>query len=376
VVAAGPAGVRVRTRLYLSGAEAEALVVIGDYLGGVYRAELAARIELGVLDRKQHSVWRAQRKAAVTAVSSSRWAGAITRAVEDQYQLGLRGLGAEVADLRAAVTVLQARCALRPGEVAAPAQESSGGPRRRSRRPLRGYADAAQRFAKTRRLAILRQRLADAEAAQTAGRPSITVGGKRWWHTRENLVAAVLTETQWWERWNASRRFLTADGETGKAGGNETIRVDQSGRLRIKVPAALTDRFGSHLTITAPVSFSHRGDEWASRVADRRAVRYDIRFDPDRKRWYVDASWTTTPQQAPVLDELRGGRVLGVDLNADHLAACVLDSSGNPVGEPVTIEVQTSGLPASRRDGRSGGDQRIARPRRPPQRHRGRGGEP
>ena len=53
-----------------------------------------------------------------------------------------------------------------------------------------------------------------------------------------------------------------------------------------------------------------------------------------------------------MLDELRGGRVLGVDLNADHLAACVLDSSGNPVGEPVTIDADTAGLPASRRDGR------------------------
>ena len=36
--------------------------------------------------------------------------------------------------------------------------------------------------------------------------------------------------------------FLTADGESGKAGGNETIRVDERGRLRIKVPAALVDR--------------------------------------------------------------------------------------------------------------------------------------
>jgi hypothetical protein len=31
--------------------------------------------------------------------------------------------------------------------------------------------------------------------------------------------------------------FLTADGESGKAGGNETIRVDdETRRLRIKVP--------------------------------------------------------------------------------------------------------------------------------------------
>jgi IS605 OrfB family transposase len=41
-----------------------------------------------------------------------------------------------------------------------------------------------------------------------------------------------------------------------------------------------------------------------------------------------------------------------VDLNADHLATCVLDSAGNPIGEPTTIGVATTGLSASRRDGR------------------------
>jgi hypothetical protein len=53
-----------------------------------------------------------------------------------------------------------------------------------------------------------------------------------------------------------------------------------------------------------------------------------------------------------LLEELRAQRVLGVDLNADHLACCVLDASGNPVGEPISIEVLTEGLAASRRDGR------------------------
>jgi hypothetical protein len=41
-----------------------------------------------------------------------------------------------------------------------------------------------------------------------------------------------------------------------------------------------------------------------------------------------------------------------VDLNADHLACCVLDSSGNPVGEPISIDVVTHGLVSSHRDGR------------------------
>lgn len=145
--------------------------------------------------------------------------------------------------------------------------------------------------------------------------------------------------------------FLTADGETGKAAGNETIRVDDTGHLRIKVPAALADRFGTHLHIAAPVAFNHRGQEWAARVRDRRAVRYDVAFNPVKGRWYLDASWGVTPEPVPTLDQLRGGRVLGVDLNADHLAPCVLDASGNIIGEAVTIPVETAGLRASHRDG-------------------------
>jgi hypothetical protein len=116
VVAAAPAGVRIRTRVHLSEAEAAALAGIGSFLGSVYRTELAARVELGRLDHEAHAAWRAQRKQALTTVSSSRWAGAITRAVEDQYQLGMRALGVHVCDLRAAVEVLEGRCALRPGD--------------------------------------------------------------------------------------------------------------------------------------------------------------------------------------------------------------------------------------------------------------------
>jgi len=33
--------------------------------------------------------------------------------------------------------------------------------------------------------------------------------------------------------------------------------------------------------------FAHRGEEWAVRVKTRRAVRYDISYDPDRDRWYL-----------------------------------------------------------------------------------------
>ncbi len=346
VVAAAPTGVRIRTRMHPTDAEVEALAVIGEFLGSVYRGELTGRVRLGRVDREAQAAWRAERKQAVTAVSSSRWAGAITRAAEDQYQLGIRGVAAHVADLRAAVEVLAARCALRPGELAPVDDEAGRSPRRR------GYRSAAERSCKSRRLAALRARLAAAERALAAGRPSITVGGKRLWRTRNHLDAAGITEQRWRQRWDATRLFLTADGESGKAGGNETIRVDSNGRLRIKTPAALVSELGSHVVIDAPIRFAHRGDEWADRVAARRAIRYDPSYDPARGRWYLDASWRTTPQPVTPLEELRCRPVLGVDLNDGHLAACVLDSSGNPVGEPASMDVITAGLAAPRRDGR------------------------
>ena len=64
---------------------------------------------------------------------------------------------------------------------------------RRSRR-RRGYRSAAERFAKTRRLAVLSDRLTIAECALAAGRPSITVGGKRLWRNRNHLDATDMTE--------------------------------------------------------------------------------------------------------------------------------------------------------------------------------------
>jgi hypothetical protein len=88
------------------------------------------------------------------------------------------------------------------------------------------------------------------------------------------------------------------------------------------------------------------------RQAASGAVRYDISFDPARGRWYLDASWQVPLRPVPSLQELRGQRLLAVDLNHGHLAAWIVTGDGNPAGPPVTIALQLTGLPAGQRDGR------------------------
>ena len=68
----------------------------------------------------------------------------------------------------------------------------------------------------------------------------MTRGGRDLLRKRQNLAAAGLTEDQWRQQWEAARLFLTADGEAGKAWGNETIRFNpDEGWLELKLPAPL-----------------------------------------------------------------------------------------------------------------------------------------
>ncbi|MEU4159229.1 hypothetical protein [Actinoplanes sp. NPDC026670] len=337
-VAAPPAGARIRTRLRPDRAEAVMLRLVGEFLGGLYRADLAARVRLGNVSAKDTQ--RTVRKRELTAVTTSRWAGTITRTAENQYQLGMRALKADVTGLTRAVTVLDAR-------IAAPVGGRAG--------RVPGYGSHRERAAKQQRRHILAARLATAQTRVDVGRPAIVVGGRRLMTTRHHLAAAGLTPDTWRQRWDAARIFLTADGETGAPHGNYTISVSPDGTVAIALPARfkhLANAPRGRYVLAGQVTFTHRASEWADRVSADQSVRYDISFDPDpdRGRWYLDASWSA-PTQAVGLDALAGGRMLGIDLNADHLAAYVIDGHGNPVGAPITIPLEMTG-PASQRDGR------------------------
>ena len=335
-VAAPPTGNSIRTRLHPTPAEAAQLRTIGTYLGGLYRRDLKLRTTIGTVPTFLNR--RAERKRELTRHSSSRWAGSITRAAEDQYQLGMRSLVAERDMLTAAIHALETRLAVTPGN--------------KSNTGVTGYRTLREQRAKRVRLRGLGTRLKTVDARCAVGSPTIVVGGKRLWSARQNLTAAGLTANAWRTRWDATRMFLTADGESGAPWGNQTIRVESDGTLAIKVPAALVDTVGVKLRLSTPVVFTHRATEWADRTHTQQAIRYDISFDADNDRWYLVASWSYRDTiTIPPLVALQTGRIVGVDLNADHLTAGIIDSSGNPVGVPAIIPLVVDGLPASTRDG-------------------------
>ncbi|MET7858096.1 IS200/IS605 family accessory protein TnpB-related protein [Streptomyces sp. NPDC005318] len=328
-VVPGPCGVAVRDRLkHLTARDERVLRAVGAHQGALASGDLRCA------DGLEHGAdtWAA-RKRELTGVSSSRIAGAITRATHDQWALARRCQAAHIQNLAAGIKTLRHRLSL---SIGAPGTKRAAG----------GYRSKDEWFRKSRRLAALEARHAAAVADWQAGRVRVVRGGKRLLNTRHHLAEAELTEEEWRERWEAERWFLAADGESGKRFGNETIRVTPDGEVSIKLPtplAHLANAKHGRYTLTARIAFAHRGTEWADRITANRAVAYRIHLDTDRGRWYLTASWQRPAVQTIPLETARARGMIGVDTNADHFAAYLLDVHGNPVGGPHRFGYDLSG---------------------------------
>ena len=167
-VAAPPTGARIRTRLRLSANDLLVIGAVGELLGQLASRDLAVRCRLGCGDDQ-----RADRKRALTACSSSRWAGAVTRTSNDQWERAWLNLLDARVGLRRAVRQLRARLAVPVGG-------------RHGR--VRGYASQAERFAKQGRLRRLEARLAEVEARLAVGRVSVCRGGRQLAKLRHAVV--------------------------------------------------------------------------------------------------------------------------------------------------------------------------------------------
>ncbi|MET9886006.1 IS200/IS605 family accessory protein TnpB-related protein [Streptomyces sp. NPDC006430] len=330
-VALGPSGVAIRDRLKgLTAQEETVLRGVGEHLGVLASRDLKQRCADG-LEHSTHT-WAA-RKRALTAQSSSRWAGSITKATHDQWALSRRCQLAHIQNLEAGVRTLTHRLSQPIGE-------------KGSKRAPGGYRSKGEWFHKSRRLHILEHRLDVARADRDNGVVHVVRGGRRLLTNRHNLEKAQLTEAEWRQRWEAGRWFLAADGESGKRFGNETIRVTPGGEVSLKLPAPLTHlanaKHGRYV-LSARIAFAHRGQEWRDRIDGNRAVAYRIHYDAPRGRWYLTASWQRPVVQTMPLETARAKGVIGVDTNADHFAAYRLDVHGNPTGEPRRFSYDLSG---------------------------------
>ena len=203
---------------------------------------------------------------------------------------------------------------------------------------------------KKRRLANLKSRLVALEDDMAAGRVRLCFGSKRLWRKQHDLKANGYTShEEWLADWEDARNgeFFVL-GSRDETGGCQLcvaeVADDGSLTLRVRMPDCLAEQHGKYLVIEGVrftygneqvlaalgsdadyAQFRREHGEKAARVTEPgQAVSY--RFKRDEKGWRVFVS--TRMMDVPVVTDQRQG-VIGIDLNADHLAVAETDSSGN-----------------------------------------------
>ncbi len=225
----------------------------------------------------------------------------------------------------------------------------------RAQRQIDGAAEHErwdQVHQKQRRLANLQTKLAALQADIERERVRLCFGSKRLWHKQYHFAKnGYANHREWLADWRDARsnEFFVL-GSRDETGGCQlcvaAVADDGTLTLRLRMPDCLAGQHGKYLTIRG-VRFAygheqvlaaldsnaeyarHRrehGDKAARATSLGQAISY--RFKRDGKGWRVFA--TTSMMDVAVVTDKRRGAV-GVDLNADHLAVCETDASGNPV---------------------------------------------
>ena len=203
---------------------------------------------------------------------------------------------------------------------------------------------------KRRRLANLKSELAVLQADIAAGRVRLCFGSRRLWRKQQHLEAnGYGSHEEWLQDWRDARsnEFFVLGSRDETSGCQlcvASIADDGTLTLRLRMPDCLANQHGKYLIIPhVRFAYGHEqvlaalgsnaeyaayrredGDKTARATALGQAISY--RFKRDGKGWRVFVS--TQMMDVPVVTDRRRGAI-GVDLNADHLAAADTDASGN-----------------------------------------------
>lgn len=357
--------VTVEMRLERGDAE-PVLEAFGDFYGAATRrlhrvlGDLAERIEQEFLPREEERALMNAAKVAFMAENglTSRQYNSLRRGLEGRYRSVQEAskheatmLTQRIARLRTEIGRLSVAhdrtCAAR--HAAAVRKKASKAPTKAQKTAIAADLEKLRFILhqKKRKLCLAVTRCRKAEARAAAAVPTMLFGSRRILRERADIHP---NDTQaiarWRRRWEASRNgnFILI-GSSDETAGNQTCQARPGGpglNLLIKTPPGLqAEGMPDRITIEVPMPSRYRDELLRAIARDSDEVKTSIawRFvrDPD---W--PASRRLSPWRAfatfdiPVAGKKRTGKVsgsvMGIDINADHLALCLMTGDGNPTG--------------------------------------------
>jgi len=196
-----------------------------------------------------------------------------------------------------------------------------------TRRRLGKTDDRFKRHQLQRRIACIEERIAAYRRDLAAGTMRICFGSRKLFGAQHHLVANAFADRDAWKAtWREARSnaFFVLGSKDETAGCQGCVmRHEGNGRfsVQLRLPNALVDK---HMVFE--VRFRYGWEQLAYALDARQALSY--RFRRDAKGWRVFVS--TAPPVISIASKIAYG-VLGVDLNADHIALSRTNRHGNVV---------------------------------------------
>lgn len=208
----------------------------------------------------------------------------------------------------------------------------------RAKKVLKKIANPEKRHNKKRRIETLQSRLAVMKADHSAGKVRLCFGSKKLFNAQFHLQDnGYADHAEWLSDWQDTRNsqffVLGSKDETiGCQGCVATVAENGSITLRLRLPDAHSGN-GKYLTFNG-IRFEHGheaivaaiGRNLSSNKDKWQAISY--RFLRDDKGWRVFVT-AAVPEVNRISDSRLG--VIGIDINADHIAVTETDRFGNPV---------------------------------------------
>jgi IS605 OrfB family transposase len=196
-----------------------------------------------------------------------------------------------------------------------------------------------------RRLAVLQLKLARAKAS--VDKPRICFGTNKLARQQNELkLNGFANHAEWKKDWTAARNgSFHFVGVANMDGGNEVAKlalrkVDGLFDLELRVPPAMREAWGETIRFES-LNFNHGHHAIIAALENRQPLT--VRFVRDETSWKAHVTIDQPTVGTRFNDDLG---CLGVDFNADHVAATLADRFGNPI-RSWNIPMVTYGLSAN-----------------------------
>ena len=190
---------------------------------------------------------------------------------------------------------------------------------------------------KKRKLTTLKMDLEQLEKERDAGTVKMCFGSKKLWRAQFALEEnGYESHKEWLDDWQEARsREIFFLGSHEESQGNQSCSLfeqeDGNFKLRVRLPNALEKKYGTKYLWIRDIKISYGRKEILAALElhkEKKGKALSFRLLKDQKGWRVFISLNIVPSEIVSKENIG---VIGLDINANHLALTETDRFGNPL---------------------------------------------